>query len=170
MYSSVWPLPVLALLLLGGCSTPATGQDTPDGGRPVDPLADRLEAADTKLRTRGYTPVGEAFRGFLIEGKADVHALKLRTRRCATAIAATSDALAELELLLFDGGGSEVARAVGAGPHPVLTYCTSRAGAHYFVVRAARGNGLYSTRLYDSPPGLAGATSDLFGPPARGNP
>ncbi|MBI2896119.1 MAG: hypothetical protein HYY06_21355 [Deltaproteobacteria bacterium] len=161
---------VLLLSALGACTSAATGQDAPDGGRPVDPLADRLEGADTRLRTRGYTAVERAFRGFLIEGKAEVHSLKLRAGRCATAIGATSDALTELELLLYDGGGSEVARAVGAGPHPVLTYCTSRAGAHYFVVRAARGNGLYSTRLYDSPPGLAGATTDLFGPPARGSP
>jgi hypothetical protein len=35
------------------------------------------------------------------------------------------------------------------------------------VVRAAHGNGLYATRGFDSPPGLAGRFDDLFGAPAR---
>lgn len=162
-------LAMLACLAWAACAGTATGEGAPDGGgAPADPLAELLEEPDGKLRARGYTEQDEQrFHGFLIEGKADVHPVELRSGRCATFIAATSGALVQLELLLYDGGGTEVARAAGAGPHPVVHYCPSRAGVHYFVVRAGHGNGLYATRGYDSPPGLAGRLDDLFGAPGR---
>ncbi len=155
--------------MVGACSSTATGEATPDGGTAApDPLADLLQEPGAKLRSRGYTEdEGHRFAGFLIEGKADVHPVELRSGRCATFIAATSEALVQLELLLYDGGGTEVARAAGTGARPVVHYCPSRAGVHYFVVRAAHGNGLYATRGFDSPPGLAGRFDDLFGAPAR---
>jgi hypothetical protein len=155
-------------LLVAACS--GTGNTDPQadaGARPPDPLGGQLEEPTRKLRARGYTEKEDRrFQGFLIEGKADVHALELRSGRCATFVAATSEALSTLELLVYDAGGTEVARAAG-GAHPVVHYCPSRAGAHYFVVRAAQGNGLYATRCFDSPPGLAGRLDDLFGAPAH---
>lgn len=153
---------------IGGCAGTGEGDATADAGTaPADPLASRLEEPTRKLRSRGYTEKeDQRFRGFLIEGKADVHAIELRSGRCATVVAATSEALTSLELLLYDGGGTEVARA-DAGAHPVIHYCPSRAGAHYFVVRAAQGNGLYATRGFDSPPGIANRLDDLFGAPAH---
>ena len=160
---------VLLVLSLAACSSTATGDATLDAGAPpADPLAQLLEEPGAKLRSRGYTEQEEQrFHGFLIEGKADVHPVELRSGRCATFIGATSEALVQLELLLYDGGGTEVARAAGTGARPVVHYCPSRAGVHYFVVRAEHGNGLYTTRGYDSPPGLAGRLDDLFGAPAR---
>lgn len=160
---------VLSVVALAACSSTATGDAPADAGTaPPDPLAELLEEPGAKLRARGYTEEERhRFAGFLIEGKADVHPVELRSRRCATFLAATSEALAQLELLLYDGGGTEVARAAGTGARPVVHYCASRAGIHYFVVRAAHGNGLYATRGFDSPPGLAGRFDDLFGAPAR---
>jgi len=152
-----------------GCTGTAAGDASTDGGTVnADPLGGLLEEPARKLRSRGYTEnEDQRFRGFLIEGKADVHPVELRSGRCVTLVAATSEALVALELLLYDGGGTEVARAGDAGSRPVIHYCPSRAGAHYFVVRAAHGNGLYATRGFDSPPGIAGRLDDLFGAPAR---
>jgi hypothetical protein len=163
------PLLPLFAAILWSCSSTATGEGTGDGGTPPpDPLAELLEEPSEKLRARGYNEKeAHRFAGFLIEGKADVHPVELRSGRCATFIAGTSAALAQLELLIYDGGGTEVARAAGSGARPVVHYCPSRAGVHYFVVRAGLGNGLYATRGFDSPPGLAGRFDDLFGAPAR---
>ena len=161
----------LALLagLLSACTGADSGQASPDAGAAAaDPLGSLLAEPGRKLRSRGYTEKeSQRFKGFLIEGKADVHPVELRSGRCVTFVAATSEALVQLELLLYDGGGTEVARVGDAGARPVIHYCPSRAGGHYFVVRAAHGNGLYATRGFDSPPGLAGRLDDLFGAPAR---
>jgi hypothetical protein len=167
------PLPammgVLWLVTLAACDA------TPARGRPAAREAPRAAelrsgavqaaflAAGRALRTRGFAPIGDEQRGFVVSRASVVHAAPLRSGRCYVAVGAGSAAIAALELTLHDSEGASVAEAPRtAGARSALRYCPPQSGTFYLAARAASGSGIVALRVFEGPGGLEVRVDDLF--------
>lgn len=162
---------VLSLCL--GCDG-AEAADAPEVRRAEEFRSERvsaaLDAAGTVLQTRGFSPDGEPWRGFLVDQGSQVSELFLQGDSCHVVVGGGSAALRELDLRLFDSEGTEVATDPTTGPGAALRYYPPRGGTHYVAALATAGTGLFEVRRYAGPTGLAVRIDDLFpelAPPAR---
>src|SRR5690606_3345318 len=134
---------LLVLLALVGACDDAEAAESPDVRRADEFRSDRvdqaLEAAGRVLQTRGFSPEGDPWRGFLVDQGSQVSEASLRGGRCYTVIAAGSASLRELDLRLFDGEGTEVAKDAHTGPGAALRYCPPHGGTHYLATLATAG-------------------------------
>jgi len=148
---------------------------TPARGRPAVQEAPRavelrssavqtaLLAAGRALRTRGFAPLGDEQRGFVVSRASIVHAAPLRSGRCYVAVGAGSVAIAALELTLHDSEGASVAEAPRAvGARSALRFCPPQSGTFYLAARAASGSGIVALRFFEGPGGLEVRVDDLF--------
>ena len=155
----------LLFLLAVGCA-----DAEPAGTQPIrraeefrsEHVAGRLEVAENLLKTRGFTPEGEEWRGFLVDQGSEVTEASLRGGSCYVVIATGSSSLQELNVRVFDSDGTQVARDGQAGPNAALRYCPPHGGAHYVAALATAGTGLFGVRRYVGPAGLAVRVDDLF--------
>jgi len=155
----------IALVGLGGCD-PAVADEAPPTRRAdefrSEGVAETLERAGTVLQTRGFSPDGDPWRGFLVDQGSQVTEVSLSTGSCYVVIAAGSTSLRELDLRLFDGDGTEVAQDAQTGPGTALRYCPPHSGTHYVAALATAGTGLFGVRRFVGPTGLEVRTDDLF--------
>lgn len=121
-----------------------------------------LDTAENLLRTRGFAPEGEEWRGFLIDQGSEVTEASLRGGGCYVVVTAGSASLRELDLRLFDGDGSEVAHDAHTGAGAALHYCPPHGGTRYVAALATAGTGLFGVRRYVGPSGLDVRIDDLF--------
>ncbi len=166
-------IPVV-LALVAACED-AEAADSPEVRRADEFRSDRvdeaLDAAGRVLQTRGFSPEGEPRRGFLVDQGSAVGEASLRGGSCYAVIAAGSASLRELDLRLFDGEGTEVAKDAHTGPGAALRYCPPHGGTHYVAALATAGTGLYGLRRFAGPTGLDVRVDDLFrdlAPPLEG--
>ena len=125
----------------------------------------RLEVAENLLKTRGFTPDGEEWRGFLVDQGSEVNEASLRGGSCYVVTATGSASLRELDIRLFDSDGTEVARDGQPGPGAAVRYCPPHGGTHYVATLATAGTGLFGVRRYVGPAGLTVRVDDLFREP-----
>jgi len=125
-------------------------------------LTEALDAAGRLVQTRGFAPVGEEWRGFLVDQGSAVTEVSMHPDSCYVAIAAGSSALGQLDLRLFDGDGEEVAQDGQVSPRAALRHCPPHAGTFYLAVLATEGAGLFAARTYQGPTGLDVPLSDIF--------
>ncbi len=111
--------------------------------------------------TRGFTLEGVERRGFLVERGPEVAEVSLRSGNCYLLIATASEAVRELEITLYDGDGTEVARDDATGPLAALHHCPPQSGTFFASVQATAGNGLYGLRTFRGPSGLDVRTEDI---------
>lgn len=131
-----------------------------------------LDGAGRVLQTRGLSPEGDEWRGFLVDQGSQVSEVSLRAGSCYVVIAAGSSSLAEMDLRLFASDGTEVAQDAQdaqdaeGGSGAAVAYCPPHAGTHYVVALATAGTGLFGVRRYAGPTGLDVRVDDLFRRPA----
>lgn len=124
----------------------------------VDASLGQLSRAAT---TRGFTQEGEDHRGFLVERGPHAIALPLRSGNCYLLVAAASEAVRELDVALYAGDGTEVARDDAAGRVAALHHCPPQSGTAYVSVQATAGNGLFALRVLRGPNGLDVRAEDI---------
>jgi hypothetical protein len=163
-------------LALAGCAALAGCEDVEAAQRePPRRAADfrsesvdeALEQADRKVRTRGFGPQGKAERGFLVDRDSAVVDAAMRAGNCYIVLGASSSALRELDLRVYDADGAEVARDDQTGGHAAVEFCPAQSGTYYVAARAAAGSGLYALRRYQGPTGLDVRIDDLFEEPVE---
>jgi len=171
----------LAMTLAPGCEAEGAGART--GAAPVAEPAPRAPAAAAAYRspalerdvaraaavveTRGYASVGSPWRGFLVQQAPATRPLRLQPGTCTVAIAASSEAVRELDLRVYDADGGEVGQDTLVGRDAALRFCPSQSGTYYLVARATAGNGLFVSRRFQGPAGLDVRIDDLFRPGER---
>lgn len=156
---------ILLLSLLAACD----GAEA-EGTEPIrradefrsERVSEELLAAENLLLTRGFSPEGDEWRGFLVDQGSEVTETTLRAGSCYVVIAAGSGSLQELDVRLFDSDGAEVAQDAHAGPRAALRYCPPHGGTHYVATLATAGAGLFGARRYAGPTGLDVRVDDLF--------
>ena len=160
---------LLSSALVVGCAE-ATGsppEEDPEG----EPLAAEyrsarveltVEAASSIVQTRGFAPIGEEWRGFLVDHAADVREQAMRAGNCYLLLAAGSAAMRQLDIRIFDSDGSEIIQDGSEGPSAALTFCPAQSGTYYVTVHASLGSGLFEARAFRGPTGLDVRIDDLF--------
>jgi hypothetical protein len=161
---AVW----LTGLLLCACdAVPSAGDAAQD---PTAPRAadfrsaavdEALQTADQVIRTRGFEPEGDPWRGFLVRQAAQVIPIALHASTCYLWAGTGSRAL-ELDLRVYDSEGREVADDGISGRGAALRFCPSMPGTFYLAARSANGSGIFGVRRYVGPTGLDVRLDDLF--------
>lgn len=159
------PTGLLLAFLAAGCADPEPAEPQPirraDDFR-SEHAAGRLEVAGNLLRTRGFSPDGEEWRGFLVDQGSAVTEASFDGGRCYVVIATGSASLRELDVRVYDSDGTEVARDGRAGPGAAVRYCPPHGGTHYVAAFATAGTGLFGVRRFRGPAGLEVRVDDLF--------
>ena len=88
----------------------------------------------------------------------------MRAGRCYTFVAAASTGIVDLDVIVFDAEGGEVARDTTAASRVATRLCPPQTGTYHVAVRAAQGNGVFAMRWYEGAPGTGGSTSDVWTP------
>jgi hypothetical protein len=113
------------------------------------------------IEGRGFARAGEPLRSFLVERNAMVRSIAFPSGRCQVFVALGSSALTEIELAVFESGGTEMAAARGQTSE-ALRYCPTLPGVHYVAVQARAGDGLIVARRFEGPNGIEIELDDLF--------
>jgi hypothetical protein len=152
--SAWWLLGVLATST--GCTTaaPETAPATPavvQEPAPTDPLE---RAIHERAAAGTMRPHGGYVHGSLEPGARRDHLLVLEQGRCYRVVAAGGPGVADLDLVLYDDGGSQLRQDRSSDPYPMLgdgaEICPERGSAFRLQVRAYDGAGAYAYRLYRS--------------------
>ena len=148
-----------------GCApdaeTPAPNEPTPvvgaDLGEGPDPATDPLGARLHQLAEARVGPQHEelaAVRGALGVGESASHGLILRGTFCYLFVAAASETVEELELLLADPMDVAFLKDRSDGNEPVLgvtqPVCPREPGNFRLHVRAGGGAGDYAVRVFEA--------------------
>ncbi len=156
----------LALALLGCGERRDAGEAEQDRPRAAEFRSSRvsraMDAASEIVRTRGFAPDGEEWRGFLVDHASDVRELAMRAGTCHVVLAGASVEVRELNLRVFDSEGSEVVHDATSGPLAALRFCPHQSGTYYVAVRASAGSGLFEVRSFRGPTGLEIRIDDVF--------
>ena len=149
--------------MVGACSDAPPPEELEDDSQRADQyvspeLDEELERIGERVRERGFSPAGDAWRGFLVDRGTATRRLSLRSGQCVVFVAVASPQLTAVELAVHDGDGSEMVRS-GVGEWGV-SYCAASSGVH-FVVARAEGDGLFAIQRFDGPRGLALRFDDL---------
>lgn len=95
----------------------------------------------TQLLARGsYAPVTTALEGTLEEGGISAYALDLQPSTCYVLVG-VADSQNDLNLVMLDPLGRDIAHDVRANPHPWVSFCTVRAGRFTARLQMLRGAG-----------------------------
>ncbi len=100
-------------------------------------------------------PEGPLLRGVLVEGRWQREQVLLRTGRCYRVLAAASNTVEDLDLMLVDPSGEPVAHDGSVGPVAVLgeqgSLCLADSGLFQLRLKAFSGKGEYRARLMRRP-------------------
>ena len=167
---------LLSLIALTACDAGVAASPDPDPAIEPETVGEAPRAADFRsprvqramesasgvVRTRGFSVLGEPWRGFLVDQAADVREQPMRAGTCYLVLGAASSALRELNLRVFDSDGGEVVQDAMDGPMAALRFCPAQSGTYFVAVRAAAGSGLFEVRTFRGPTGLEVRIDDLF--------
>ena len=162
----IWGIGVALLVVSSGCDNPRPAPPPVAAPRASDyrsaRVASALRAARRVVETRGFTADGDEWRGFLVEHGTAVVDAPFRSGGCYVIAATASPALRELDLVLYDSDGGEVARDSDTGSHAALRYCPAQTGTYYVTARAPAGSGVFAAQRFKGPSGLAVRVDDVF--------
>jgi hypothetical protein len=111
----------------------------------------RLAQAREPLLARGLAVRGEASFHVLGEGSSARRTESLSSDRCYTIAVASTDALTDVDLFVYDAQGAEIARDLGHDAVPALQVCPIEAGPHTFEARAFAGAGGLGLQVFEEP-------------------
>ena len=103
---------------------------------PFRSVEEQLARSRTVLRARGLLPVAEPRLESLAEGEGMRVPVELETDRCYVVIARGGEGLRDVDLVLYDAAGAEVARDLESDVEPSLELCPEEA-AHIVVEASA---------------------------------
>ncbi len=103
---------------------------------------EQLEQLDRALRAQGYLPVGPVTQGTLQSNGITAYALDVRRGYCYT-IALFGPPGADVNLVMLDPAGRDIAHNVLPDEHPWVGFCAARGGRFVARVQMARGAGEY---------------------------
>ncbi|MDH5492998.1 MAG: hypothetical protein OEY14_13670, partial [Myxococcales bacterium] len=110
-----------------------------------------LDEADGHLRARGFQMVGSAVRNpSLSAGQQVAYLLDAQPNACFVAIALGA-AGTDLDMVLVDPMGSNIAHHVSPDPTPWVQVCPNQPGRHVIRVQMRRGVGEHYYALYRGP-------------------
>ena len=141
----------LPLLLLAACAEPAPAAPaalSSLGGEagPLDALNRRHARLRQRMRTRGYGEELGLARHLVLEDRGVAIPLDLEVGRCATFLALGGGTLRQLDLVLYDGEGAEIASDSVAGEGGLVHACPQAESGvthrpFYLVLDARAGAG-----------------------------
>ncbi len=111
---------------------------------PVAPFFDAEEAlaeVRSSMRERGLRPESEPVFATLAEGQARRVPVSLEQGRCYVVVARSGEGVTDVDLFLYDEGGAEVARDLGADAAPRIEHCPSQGGRATLELRVFEGAG-----------------------------
>lgn len=111
---------------------------------PVAPFFDVEEAlagVRSSMRERGLRPESEPAFANLAEGQARRVPVDVEAGRCYVVVARSGEGVADVDLFLYDEGGAEVARDLGADAAPRIEHCPAQAGRSTLELRVFEGAG-----------------------------
>lgn len=162
-----WGIGFALLVVSSGCETPRpTSPPRPESPRARDYRSSHvtaaLRAARRVVETRGFALDGDEWRGFLVEHGTSVSDASLRSGSCYVVVATASSGLRELDLVVYDTDGGEVARDSDTGGHAAVRYCPAQTGTYYATARASAGSGVFAVQRFKGPTGLTVRIDDVF--------
>ncbi|MFK7985898.1 MAG: hypothetical protein AB8I08_07680 [Sandaracinaceae bacterium] len=164
-WGSVW----ISLSLLAGCGSSSLR------------LAPRYVAVHNTMTAVGLAQSGDINEGSLSEGGIARTALSLRAGDCHTFVAFGDDGVRNLDVVVLDDTGTEVASDRTTDAQAAAQFCPQVDGEYQVGVRMTEGNGGYVVTSYSGGPmggGSAGGSSRgtcsspiplELGTPVRGN-
>lgn len=103
---------------------------------------EQLEQLDRVLRGQGYQPVGPATHANLQANGITAYAIDVRRGHCYT-IALFGSPGTDVNLVMLDPAGRDIAHNVQPDEHPWVGFCAARGGRFVARVQMARGQGEY---------------------------
>ena len=134
----------MCLVLLAACGG--------DGG-----LESRFVAVHNTMSAMGLAQTGAISAGSLAEGDDVTLDQEFAPGECYTIVALGSSSVDDLDVVVRDEAGEEVASDSTRGREAAVQFCPERAGAHQVVVRMAEGDGGYTVSSWSG--GVGGAST-----------
>ncbi|MDQ3034425.1 MAG: hypothetical protein M3Y87_18600 [Myxococcota bacterium] len=131
-------------VVTGGGGAQSSGAVQVGGGGEVahGTPREQLEQLDRVLRGQGYQPVGPATHANLQSNGITAYAIDVRRGHCYT-IALFGAAGTDVNLVMLDPAGRDIAHNVQPDEHPWVGFCAARGGRFVARVQMARGEGEY---------------------------
>ncbi len=114
-------------------------------------VEERLSDRRTLLRERGFLPLGEPHLDRVAEGEDVSFAVTLSAGRCYVAMARGGEGLTDIDLVLLDPDGAEVARDLDRDAEPDVELCPEEGGHYAVIARAFEGAGALGVLVLGGP-------------------
>lgn len=138
-----------------GGGTTGTGA-TGGGGGTGGGLEENARLLDADMRARGYVPFGDAQTGSLEQAQTRDIPIELEGGKCYAILAVGDSGVRDLDLLIFDAGGTQIDRDRAPDARPIVRVCAERSGTYRMQVRMFAGAGHWAYQAYRWPRGTTG--------------
>lgn len=108
------------------------------GSSQLDP---RFVAVHNAMTATGLVQSGEISQGSLAEGGEATIRMRLSPGDCTTIVGLGTDGISDLDVVVRDSSGNEIARDRSQDPQAAAQVCAPYAGEFEVIVRAAHGSG-----------------------------
>lgn len=132
------------------------------GGAHLDP---RFVTIHNTMAAMGLVQSGEISQGSLAEGGETTLRMPMQAGECYTVVALASDGVQDLDVIVRDASGNEIARDRTTDPQAAAQVCPPYPGEFEVVVRATRGGGSWVASAWS---GGARPGGDVIGGPGGG--
>lgn len=140
----------------------STGMEVGGGITAHGTPREQLDQYDQVLRQAQYEPVGPVTHGSIDANGMTAIPVDIRRGYCYT-FTAFGPAGADLNLVMLDPRGVDVAHNVAPDEHPWVSFCAARAGRFTARLQMARGNGEFFFAPYQSRGRRAADLTSFFG-------
>lgn len=130
---------------------------------------EQLEQLDRVLRAESYQPVGPATHATLPPNGITAYAIDVRRGYCYT-LAIVGQPGTDVNLVMLDPAGRDIAHNVQPDEHPWVGFCAARGGRFVARVQMARGQGEYYFAPYFAPGRRPADLTAFFGGAATTGP
>ncbi|MEZ4393426.1 MAG: hypothetical protein R3A48_20250 [Polyangiales bacterium] len=123
------------------------------GAEPLsEELAARVERVTDVLRGRGATVLAERWSGFIERGASRGFSIAVDRPQCVAFLGVSPQGVADLNLVVVDAAGTELARDERADAHPYARVCLRRPGELHVFATVSSGSGQVAVLTAVSPP------------------
>jgi hypothetical protein len=114
-------------------------------------VEERLAERRAVLRERGFLPLGDPHLDRVAEEEDVSFAVSLSAGRCYVAMARGGEGLTDIDLVLLDPDGAEVARDLDRDAEPDVELCPDDGGRYAVIARAFEGAGALGVLVLEGP-------------------
>lgn len=130
---------------------------------PSSELASRADRVADAFRSRGARPLRERWTTFLREGASDNFDATVSRPQCLGFVAVGRDGMSDVDLVIANGAGVELARDDRRDAHPYARVCLSNADTLHVRAQATRGAGEVTVLTIASPPLVSPPLDEVLG-------